>query len=152
MTSLKNLIVSIVGAGVVTDFTVAPTFNNFGVTTNEVWTAVRMGSRLFIRGQMTTGTCLASPASIVFSEFDIDTDKLTIGAAGQRIGEYQKIAGSGATYTLTGAIFFDGDTDTFYFAKNNVAGPAYERTDANAIMGTGDIMDIEIDIPVSGWT
>jgi hypothetical protein len=129
----------------------------FGVPTGVSFTGYRSGDRLVCQGSLASGTPAASLGWVQLpTGLTINTPLSTVNPFAQKYGVGFLVA-AGATVNIVTAglimaVFCDGvNKDRLYFSVRTGAA-AYVQDNANALVGAGDRIDFQFDIPIAQWT
>lgn len=130
------------------------------LASNEI-NSRRSGDRLIAQGQITTGTVSASGqmAIVLPTGYNIDSSKMA--TLNHKVGRLVKLETGGFTQNLynNGAavnsydLFYDGSTtDRMFVAYRSTGTKTYEKIAPNDGIGSGDLVSIDFDIPIAGWS
>jgi hypothetical protein len=142
---------------IVTDWeSFTPTFTGFGTPTNVRFFSRRVGDKLEVVGNLTTGTTTAVLASITLpSGRVLDTNKLgiaanTTAAAGTRVGWAGMNSGGGNAYY---SMLTAPGTSTSLVYIGPAAGSSTQFVPANGSgFNSGVTVYIEFCVPIAGWS
>lgn len=159
--------VNLEGVPRTSDMAVAFTGPGFGTITVQSSWAYRSGDKFIAKGTFTLGTVSAVNASIVLPSISVDTAKKSAQANTQLVGELRRLAGAatqdyqvgntpggtvGGLGSQASAIFFDGSTTDRLFIARKQSSSAFDKEVTNNFLLTGEVMNVEFELPISGWS
>ncbi len=131
--------------------------NNFGTVSAQKIYQRRAGDTMIVSGVFTAGTTAAGTASISLpSGIVFDPSKGPTQSNAYKVGQWVRLASASvvlySTASRVGDIFYDGsDTAKLYFA-DAAASLAYTKTNANNLIATGDVVEVQFSVPVTSWS
>jgi hypothetical protein len=126
----------------------------FGSTSSRSTEAIRMGNRLKVTGNVTTGTVGATIASIILpSGYTIDATQYTSTANCQRVGFIRRLVSGSTVYgaNIPLELYFDGSTTDRIFLCNTMGSNAYTQEAGNVILASSQRMNFDFEIPIAEW-
>lgn len=135
---------------------ISPTPNNFGTVSNASCFGRRVGDSLIVRGQFRAGTTAAAIASISLpAGYVIDSAKFS-ALGNQKVGWFLFVASAGGSTAIIsagfiGVIFYDGSDTAKLYLTVGTGSNVYGKTNANGLTSTGNDLDFEFTVPISGW-
>lgn len=131
-----------------------PTFVGFGTVSNVNFVSSRRGDKLFFRGTFTAGTVTATVASftIGFNGTDSNVSSAATVTTNTQIGIWTRdgMVPSAAELMLT--LLGSASTTTINFGYNSAGTSGLSPAGGNSIIGSGETVSIQGEIPISGWT
>lgn len=126
-----------------------------GTVTNLKIFTKRDGDSLFIRGNWTCGTVVATTASLNLVDYRIDSNKLPTDTNGSSLGFSTTL--NSVTSNIFSAdnervAFYDGSTVDKIFFAYQVGTTGYQKALGNVIWVTNEEVTVDFSIPISGWS